>query len=333
MFSIHWFAITIFQDFESVKGLWSNFFALNLGVLVDKGHGARGYKLISEALAGSKVYSDHVTAKEDKQHCHIEIPGSACEAIIPSVYPELVNYLVQNNIRFNIKRADFAFDGVPFSPQDFYDGLMSDNLVSLIKRDPSLDNDSIRVAQSPCQLRENGEVGTMTVYAGSSSSQRMVRVYNKRGDTRLEFQLRDERAQAVCLDTFSHEWAEWEYIIKSHLRQFIDFSKTEWWAVFVSIADRASLTISSARRVSLTKMEAWFNRQVVVALSVYQDVWGEKEADKRLGDLVNRARMRRDRSRYESVLQLSGSTRYFGIYPRDEIEGGDDVPATPLAQG
>lgn len=307
MFSVHWFAITIFQDVEKVKAIWSQFFSLGLGVLVDKGHGARGYRQISEALLGSKIYYDHVTAKEGKEHCHIEIPGSACEAVLPSVFPELVKALTENNIRFSIKRADFAFDSVPFSPQDFLDGLMSDNLVSLIKRDPSLENDSIRVSQSPCALRENGEVGTMTVYAGSSSSQRMVRVYNKRGDTRLELQLRDERAHAVCLDVFSHAWDEWEFIVKTHLRQFIDFKNTDWWAVFVSIAHRADLKISSARRMSLTKMEEWFNRQVVVALSVYEDVWGKAEAKHRIDGLVNKARKTRDRSRYASVLQLASN--------------------------
>lgn len=307
MFSVHWFAITIFQDFEKVKELWSNFFSLGLGVLVDKGHGARGYKQISEALQGAKVYYDHVSAKEGKEHCHIEIPGSACEAVIPSVFPDLVKYLTENQIRFSIKRVDFAFDGVPFTPQEFYDGLLSDNLVSLIKRDPSLENDSIRKSESPCALRENGEIGTATVYAGSSSSQRMVRVYNKRGDTRLELQLRDERAQAVCLDVFARAWNEWEFVVKAHLRQFIDFKNTDWWAVFVSIAHRADLKISSARRISLTRMENWFNRQVVVALSVYEDVWGKAEARERINGLVTKARKTRDRSRYSSVLQLAGA--------------------------
>lgn len=305
MFSVHWFAITIFQDFEKTKRLWEEFFSLGLGVLVDKGHGARGYKQISEALQGAKVYYDHVTAKEGKEHCHIEIPGSACEAILPSAFPDLVNYLHGNNIRFSIKRVDFAFDGVPFTPQDFLNGLLSDNLVSLIKRDPSLENESIRKEESPCKLRENGEIGTMTVYAGSKSSDRMVRVYNKRGDTRLEFQMRDERAHAVCLDVFAHSWDEWEYTVKAHLRQFIDFSKTDWWAVFVSISHRADLKISSARRVSLARMEEWFNRQVVVALSVYEDVWGKEEARYRLNGLVSKARNKRDRSRYLSVLQLA----------------------------
>jgi DNA relaxase NicK len=307
MFSVHWFAITIHQDFEKVKGLWSQFFALGLGVLVDKDHGARGYKQISEALLGAKIYFDHVTAKEGKEHCHIEIPGSACEAVLPSVFPELVNFLIENKVRFSIKRADFAFDGVPFSPQDFYDGLLSDNLVSLIKRDPSLDNDSISKQESPCALRENGEVGTMTAYAGSAASQRRVRVYNKRGDTRLELQLRDERAHAVCLDVFAHAWEEWEFIVKTHLRQFIDFKNTDWWAVFVSVAHRADLKISSARRISLSRMENWLERQVIVSLSVIEDVKGKEEARFWLSRLTTKARKLRDRSRYASVLQLANS--------------------------
>ena len=302
MFSVHWFAITIHQDFEKVKTIWSQFFALSLGVLVDKGHGARRYRQISEALLGAKVYYDYINPKEGKEHCHIELTGSACEAVLPSVFPALVNFLTENSIRFSIKRADFAYDGVPFSPQDFYDGLLSDNLVSLIKR-----SKGISKHESPYELRKNGEVGTMTVYAGSSSSQRMVRVYNKRGDTRLELQLRDERAQAVCLDVFAHAWDEWEFTVKTHLRQFIDFKNTDWWAVFVSIAHRADLKISSARRMSLIKMENWLERQVIVSLSVIEDVKGKEEARYWLNGLTSKARKTRDRSRYASVLQLANN--------------------------
>ncbi len=303
MFSIHWFAVTIHQDFEHVKMIWSEFFSLGLGILVDKGHGARGYKQISEALLGAKVYYDHVTAKDDKQHCHIELPGSACEAVLPSVFPDLVNYLLQNGIRFSIKRVDFAFDGVDFTPREFFEAAKSDKLVSLVKRENSK---SFRWFESPFERRENGEVGTSTAYVGAPSSDRMVRVYDSRGDTRLEFQVRDERAHVVCLDVFAHPWAEWEYVLKAHLRQFIDFVQTDWWAVFVSLAYKADLKISAARRVSLSRMEEWFDRQVVVALSVYEDVWGHADAQHRLDRLVTRARATRDRSRYMSVLQLAG---------------------------
>lgn len=305
MFSVHWFAVTIFQDFEKVKSIWAQFFALGLGVLVEKGHGARGYKQISEALQGAKIYYDHNSAKEGKEHCHLEIPGGACECLLPSTFQNLVHYLLENEIRFCIKRADFAFDGVPFSPQEFLDGLMSDNLVSLIKRDPSLNNESIRKEESPCKLRENGEVGTMTVYAGSKSSDRMVRVYNKRGDTRLEFQMRDERAHVVCLDVFSHVWADWEQTVKAHVRQFLDFKNTAWWSAFCEMATKADLKISSARKIALSKMENWFERQVVVSLSVYEDIFGKAEARERLNGFILKARKTRDRSRYASVLQLA----------------------------
>jgi DNA relaxase NicK len=303
MFSVHWFAITIFQDMDKVKAIWSNFFAFGLGILANKGHGARGYKQIAEALLGSKIYYDHQSATEGKEHCHIEISGTACEALIPATFQNLVNYLKQNEIRFSIKRADFAFDGVPFSPQTFLDGLMSDNLVSLIKRDPSLDNESIRIEQSPCRLRENGEVGTTTVYAGSKSSDRMVRVYDKRGDVRLEFQMRNERAHAVCLDVFAHALAEWENTVKAHVRQFVDFKNTNWWAEFISTSYKANLKISRAREISLERMENWIIRQVVVALSVHEDIYGKAGINK----LVTEARRSRNRSRYASVLQLAST--------------------------
>jgi DNA relaxase NicK len=298
MFSVHWFAITIFQDVDKVKVLWSNFFAFGLGILADKGHGARGYKQIAEALLGAKIYYDHQAATEGKEHCHIEIPGTACEALIPATFQNLVNYLKQNEIRFSVKRVDFAYDGVPFTPKDFYEASKSDDLVSLVKRQNSK---SFKWIESPFELRANGEVGTHTAYIGSPSSDRMVRVYDERGDTRFEFQMRNERAHAVCLDVFSHVQAEWENTVKAHVRQFVDFKNTNWWAEFISTSYKANLKISLARQISLERMENWITRQVVVALSVHEDIYGKAGINK----LVSEARRSRNRSRYASVLQLA----------------------------
>ncbi len=308
MFSVHWFAVTVFLPFEGIEGLWTRFFASFLGSLVEVGHGARRYKQIASALLGAKVYYDYAgyagEQSQQQQHCHIELTGSACECLPPTVYRDFVSYLQSNNIRFAIKRIDFAFDAVPFSPADFYAALLSDKLVSLIKRNPALNNESIRKEEAPLRLRDNGEVGTMTVYAGSRSSARMIRVYNKRGDTRLEYQMRDERAHAVCLDVFALPFSSWQERVKSHIRQFVDFLCLDWWDTFVSYAVKANLIISSARRVSLAKMEHWIYRQVSVVLSVIEDVRGREEARYWLANLTNSARKLRDRSRYKPVLQL-----------------------------
>lgn len=299
---IHYFKITIFLDIEKVKQIWAYFFQLGLGELVEyDGYGGHGYKKRLEALQSSKVYYDYNNDKKKQEHCHIALPGGACESLLPSVFPELVKYLLENEIKFNITRVDFAFDGKTFTPREFYEACCSDNVTSLVKRENS---ESVKWDESPFKKRDDGEIGTHTAYFGSRSSQRMIRVYNKRGDTRFEIEMKDERAHKVCLDVFSNEFPEWEEKIKSHVKQFVDFKNISWWAAFMSTTEKASLKVSSARRVALSKMENWFERQVVVSLSVYEDIFGKVESRERLDTLVSKARKTRDRSRYASVLQL-----------------------------
>jgi hypothetical protein len=65
--------------------------------------------------------------------------------------------------------------------------------------------------------------------------------------------------------------------------QYIRFDNSfPQWAEFVGSVVSADIKISSARVVSLSRMEAWFERQVAIALSVYVEVWGEYEGNRRL---------------------------------------------------
>jgi len=299
MLTVHGFSITVHMPYFEVLHLWPRFFSA-LGVLIPTDHGGRGYRQIDVAMMAAKVYSNPITLdRTNAEHCHIELPGQACEYLIPDNYRDFLNYLLDAGIRFSIKRVDLAFDNAPFSPELFLEYLEGDTLVSLAKRE------TIHYDGSPYALRDDGKEGTFTAYIGSNESQRMVRCYNKRGFTRLEFQMRDERAQAVFLSMVFHPFTEWFYIGMSHLRQYIDFRGWALWAEFVSIADRASLLISSARRVSVSRIHSWLDRQVSVALSVYLDVHGSEVGWSQVIDLVERGRQRPSRKRYEAVLQLS----------------------------
>jgi len=295
---IHWFSITIFQDPKKRELLWQEYFSA-LGVLVSVGHGGRGYREIDQALLGAKVYHDPVQlTKDGASHYHVEIPGEACDALLPSVFSTLLAELTGCGVRYNVKRLDLAFDDVPFSPQEFLEAAKSDDMVSLAKRE------KIKINQSPFQLTDDGkQEGTTTVYLGRNSSQRMVRVYDRRGPVRLEFQMRDDRAQAVALDVFSKPYPDWEITAKSHLRQYVDFIDIDWWDLFVDMVVRADLKISSARKVTFAKLEGWLDKQVSVALSVWFDVQGEV-AQAEFFEMLRKAR-RRDRSRYAAVLELA----------------------------
>jgi DNA relaxase NicK len=214
------------------------------------------------------------------------------------VFPALLSELIGRGIRFNVKRLDLAFDDVPFSPQEFLDALQSEDLNSVAKRE------TIRVDSSPrARAEDASHVGTTTVYIGANTSERMVRVYDKRGPVRLEFQLRDKQAHAVAVDIFRKPYPDWEMCAKGHLRQYLDFENKDWWRLFTHMAVRKDLHISSARVVSFARLEGWLEKQVSVALSVWFDVQGDSAVDTFRG-MLRRAR-KRNRVRYGALLELS----------------------------
>jgi len=301
MFRIHWFSVTIFDKPERMNYLWSEFFS-QLGLLVAGKSGGRGYYLISHALLGAKLYSAPVTNPE-LNHYHIEIPGQACDALSPHVFPTFLSWLKGMELSYQVKRVDLAFDNCPFTPSDFLQCIVDGKAVTLAKRE------TLKFYNHPFEVSEDGQhLGNSGCVIGSNESQRMVTVYDKRGFTRLEFQMRDDRAHAVVHDLFKNTYEDWQLVALSHLRQYIDMVKTDWWAEFVSGIDRADLKISSARLITREKMWSWIRGQVAVAMSVLYDI--DEDADEHLQQIMLHARLERDRSPYKSVLQLRKPVDY-----------------------
>jgi len=293
---IHWFAFTVHASDEFGRCLWDDIFMPSLGHLVDSTRKGRGFDRIDVALQEAKYYTSPLNLGDKPFYFHIELPGSACDCLLPSVYRDVVVYLRSSGHRFSIKRIDFAFDDCPFSPVQFCDAIVKEQAVTLAKRD------TLSIVQSPYSIRDDGVMGCDTCYIGSKASQRFIRVYNQRGGTRLEFVCKDERAHVVALDVFQYDYSSWDDCALSHVLQYIRFHGFGLWDEFVNVRIPASIKISSARVVSLNSMKAWFNRQVAVALSVYFDVVAD--ADEEFRHMLSFARIR-NRDRYSSVLQLS----------------------------
>lgn len=310
---IHWFSFTVHAGPEVGRMLWQRHFYHSLGALVATERRGRGFDNIDVALNEAKFYYNPIQPKQEEgetqplnkqkaEYFHFEIPGSACDCLVPTVFQDVVNELQGSGLRWTVKRIDIAWDDVPFAPVEFCNAIMRDWAITLAKRE------TLSIVQSPFEVREDGSgFGCDTCYLGSKESQRFVRVYNKRGFNRLEFVCKDERAHAVALDLFEHPYQDWDFVGREHLVQYIRFTEEfSQWHDFIKYAQSADIKISSARVISLSKMEEWFNRQVVVCISVYEDVWGKREAQERMDKLVNHARASRDRSRYSAVLQLAG---------------------------
>jgi DNA relaxase NicK len=300
---IHWFAFTFFGDRQEFDAIYKEFFYPTFGDYVEQEYGGRGYRIIATTAIGIKLYFDPVSKSDKGNHFHVEIPGTACDCLIPDVFRELMTYLtfsrwvkgVLQSEMFSVKRLDMAFDYMPFTPEEWLIGITGSNVVTLAKRD------KIRITNSPFALRENGEQGCMTVYLGTNESDRMIRVYNQRGYTRFEFQMRDERAHLVAMDVLLSSYTKWHKKAISHVVQFVNFTENipDWWTTFIKSEQSAELIISSSRVVSLRKTERWHEKQIAPSLSVIAEVEGWEYIE----NLVENGK-KRDRSRYAPILQL-----------------------------
>ena len=201
---------------------------------------AGDFKEIHKGFMEFKVYLHPVN--ENAAYFHFEIPGEACDMLRWEYYFGLINYLQCNfPDKYSFKRVDLAFDQVPFTPQDVEEAIKAGLVRSLAKRE------SLVCLNAHFQLRDDGVEGCSTVQFGSRASERMIRVYNKRGFTRLELQTRDDRADAICKGLFVvQDTSCWFPLLIGHLRDFVDLD-TPWWVHFISGYSRAYLTLFQNR--------------------------------------------------------------------------------------
>jgi len=291
IFGVHWLSFTVHAPREEAFTIYDGLFKKTFGELEDLGNGGRGFKEIYHGLLEFKIYLTPAKDTGD-EYFHFDIPGQACEfmswkyfqrleSLISSSYPNGHKYT----------RIDIAFDNCPFSPQKVEDAIIENKVRSLAKRE------SLEIHKSPFASKDNGEEGTYTVYFGSRSSERMIRVYDKRGFTRLELELKDERANLVAMELFkADDISKWYEIMIGHLRDFVDFD-TEWWSEFIGNMGRAWAILSSPKEIEIERILNWLDHQVMPALSVVVDT----QPEALLKALLERGRERRG-SKYNLLL-------------------------------
>ncbi|MBI3338683.1 MAG: replication initiation factor domain-containing protein [Chloroflexi bacterium] len=245
--------------------IYDLFFKDSFGELQSMGHGGRGFQEIWFSLLGFKVYAS--PSQGDLEYFHFEIPGQACEVISWEILQGLDDVLRSNyGEHYHYSRLDFAFDELPFTPQDVEQAIRDGKVRSLAKRK------TMAVKQSPFEIKENGEIGTYTVYFGSRQSERMIRVYDRRGFTRLELELKAKRADLIAKQIFREsEVSEAFEIVMSHLRDYVNFD-APWWTEFVSGIGRAWAIVSTPREIKEASIITWLTQQVGPSLSVIHDL-------------------------------------------------------------
>lgn len=269
---IHWLAFTMYGPARDAFIIYDALFKDTFGPMEPLKHGGRGFQLIYKNVLEFKIYVEPISG--DRKYFHYEIPGSACDCI-PWDYYQALSILLESNYENNYKftRLDYAFDNVPFEPQQVKDAVIKNQVRTLAKRE------SLQIHESPFSERDDQELGTYTVELGSRTSERMIRVYNKRGFTRLELELKDNRADLIAKQLLSQtSERNWFTIAQAHLLDYVDF-KTDWWEEFKNGNKRADVTISDPAKVNFDKTMRWLTKQVSPSLSVAYEILPHDQID------------------------------------------------------
>src|SRR5271157_5136209 len=129
-YGIHWLSVVIEGSKTDGFRLYEMFFKDLFGDLSNKGHGGRGFEEIWTGLLEFKLYD--LPYQGAVEYFHFEIPGEACELIDWKILQGFDD-VVRNNYpnRYHYTRLDFAFDNLPFTPQDVEQAISNDKVRSL----------------------------------------------------------------------------------------------------------------------------------------------------------------------------------------------------------
>jgi DNA relaxase NicK len=267
-FRIDYFRITVHKSIEDCVKLYKDCFEFCLGNLVDLEHGAKGFKNVLGGLLGFQL---KLNPGNGREYCTFEFPGQVCGSIAPEQFIHFYDLINIRKYRSNVTRIDFAFDNVPFTPDQFRQVIIDDENQKGIGKPivrSLTERASLCCMSKPLELREDGSgKGQDTCYFGNRSSQRFLRIYNRRGSTRLELELKEERANLIANSILTKEVDKyWFDIAIAHLLDFIDID-LPWWKEFINNKNRAYMKLRYAKDVSLEKSKKWLLSQVSPSLA------------------------------------------------------------------
>ena len=302
-FLMDYFRITVHTTTEECKELYDRYFKEALGNLVESPLGAKGYKGVYESAQGFQLKHN---PGYDRDYCTFEFPGGACKAIPPDFFLPYYRYLVNNEIRFNVTRIDLAFDNVPFSPKQFRDAIDEDLANPELKIIRSLSQrESLSWRSKPYKEKEDGTgLGRDTCYFGSRSSDRYLRVYNMRGPTRIEIELKGERASLVAADLMSNQIDNWFEIMIGHLLDFIDIEK-DWWKEFIGDSERAWGKMESPEVQDIQKLLNWYIDDLSASYAVLHEY-----TNGNIGKILLRYGRPKMEKNYANLLSLIHKPKY-----------------------
>lgn len=259
--------------------------------------GGFGYHMAAVGPAGARAYWTHGRAD-----VHVVLPGQACEhlGLAGVVGAAVALDLVPT-------RVDFAWDCEGITPAELRGWFQDGQVVT-------------RAHRESWGWQESATGTTFTL--GARSSERYLRCYDQRGPTRVELEVKGDRAPVVWAHLLEHQEADWSRAAMALLRDFVDFRDRSSgvrpdcapllpkWAVVVDGAGRQALKIP--RPVfSLERSRSWLSRSVFPVLALVSAC--ESNPERFVTDALTAGRSRW-RGRHRALLAtVGGGTLNLGV--------------------
>ncbi len=259
---LHWFSGTTRLPVSDVLKLLPGHL---LAPIVTHERGARGGYAHSASCGGAVV-----AWGDDRPDVLVTMPGAVCEVLgVPGVVAVATDLELEPT-----SRMDLAWDAHGFTPADCRAAARSGDVVARVQFSQ----------RKSSRWMEDG-AGAATYYMGARTSSRMVRVYDRRGPTRVELEVKGERAVLLWRALLSTAEEGWSACGLAELRGFVDFRDRSsgkrpdycpllpWWSEFVQGAERKAICIPRERQ-TLGRAVEWLRGSVEPMLALAHDVFG-----------------------------------------------------------
>ncbi len=219
----------------------------------------------------------------DRLDVAVNLPGEACEMLGTAGVLALVREL-----GLRLTRLDVAWDTDVLTPSMVRDAHAAGNAVTFSRWH---------------DWRENPDGRTFYVgKRGSDNDVRLLRVYDRRGLTRVELEVHGKRARMLWSVLDGAELADWSASCLAYLVDFVDFRdrqadsnigrcpRLDWWEDFTNGAGRLALPLPR-KAPTLDSTKEWLEGQIAPTLSLVADY--VPDATRWLADVLHDGRNRR----------------------------------------
>jgi len=245
------------------------------GEIVSLSRGSYGY-----TNGFSVCGSGRVMWGEARMGVCIELPGTALSTWVASNDGadslSLLGYLLAFRINARITRIDCALDTFDIHIHTFRDAARSGQIVTPGK--------TVRYLES---FSDAGD----TLYVGSRTSDRMLRVYNKSVEqgsdlpiwTRVELEIKGELANLAAMSLIDGKVSIQDLIVSFCDFRLLDATRTNnrtrcsWWASFLGDCSRVVLLSKTALHDTLEKKLAWIQRSIAPTLALVSMIMGSTD--------------------------------------------------------